>query len=78
MYSSLSVTKGQQAVLTRGLGTRHCGRLVYVLRGGQEAEYRKCFCKILRHCVCGFIIQREWSGWCDYTVGKLRGDIQGC
>jgi hypothetical protein len=24
------------------------------------------------------IIQREWSGWLDYTVGRLRGDIQRC
>ena len=48
-----------------------------MLSGGQEAEYRKCFCKIVRHFVSGFIIKREWSGLCDYTVGKLRGDIQG-
>ena len=63
---------------TRALATRDGGRLVCVLSGGQEAEYSKCICKILRHCVSGFIIQREWSGWCDYTVGRLRGDIQGC
>ena len=56
-------------MLTRALGTRDGGGLVYVLSGGR---------KIVRHCVSGFIIQREWSGWCDYTVGKLRGDIQGC
>ena len=65
-------------MLTRALGTRDGGRLVCVLSGGQEAEYRKCFCKIVRHFVSGFITQREWSGWCDYRVGKLREDILGC
>ena len=65
-------------MLTRALGTRDDGGLVCVLSGGQEAEYRKCLCKIVRHRVSGFIIQWEWSGWCDYTVGRVRGDIQGC
>jgi hypothetical protein len=65
-------------VLTRALGTRDGGGLVYVVSGGQEAEYRKCLCKILRHCVSGFITQRECSGWCDYAVGVLRGEIQWC
>jgi hypothetical protein len=59
MYSCLSVTKGNEALLTRALGTWGENRLVCVLSGGQEAEYRKCFCKIVRHCVSGFIIQRE-------------------
>jgi len=65
-------------VLTRALGTLDGGGLVHVLSGGQEAEYRKYFCKIVRHCVSGFIIQLEWSGLGDYTAGKLMGDIQGC
>ena len=65
-------------MLTRALETRDGGVLVCVLSGGQETEYRKCFCKIVHLCVSGFIIQREWSGWFDFTVGKLRGDIQGC
>ena len=59
------------------LGTRDGGGFVCVLSGGQEAEYCKYFCKILRHSVSGFIVEREWIGWCDYTVGGLRGDIQG-
>ena len=65
-------------MLTRALVTRDGGGLVCVLIGGQEADYRKCFCKILRHCVSGFFKEWEWSGWCDYTVGELRGDTQGC
>ena len=65
-------------MLTRALGTLDGGGLVHVLSGGQEAEYRKYFCKIVRHCVSGFITHREWSGWCDYRVGKLREGILGC
>ena len=49
-------------MLTRALGTRDGGGLVYVLSGGQKAEYSKYFCKIVRHCVSGFIKQREWLG----------------
>ena len=41
-------------MLTRALGTRDGGGLVCVLSGGKEAEYRKCFCKIVRHCVSGY------------------------
>jgi len=70
----LSLTKGKYGVLTRALGPRDAGRLVYVLSRGQEIEYPKCLFTVVC-CVCEWLYHTAGiqcvSGWCDYAVGKL-------
>jgi hypothetical protein len=58
-------------VLTRAIGTRDAGRIVYVLIRGQEIEYPVCV-QLFAVCVSGFIVQREYS-LCQWMVWLYSG-----